>query len=214
MEHYDIVRWTDFVRGVAPEEDQAAMQRHLGGTCPICLPVAEFLGKLLCVCSNLVRYQAPESAVRLGKALFPMQRPEKANTAIRIPVRLIYDSFLAPAPVGLRAGQTIGRQVIYEAGDCSLDLRVEPQSRSSLAALVGQISSPRRPGLQVANIPVCVRSGKAAVARTLSNEFGEFQMEYEQKGRLRLRISLVGDAKYIDVPLKRLSADRPVGATG
>lgn len=214
MEHYDIVQWTDFVRGVAPEEDQAAMQRHLEGACPICQPVAEFFRKLLCVCSNLGRYQAPDSAVRSGKAIFPAQGPEKPKTAIRLPVRVVYDSLLVPVPVGLRARQAVGRQVLYQAGDYSLDLRVEPQSRSSLVAIVGQISNQTRPGLPLPNIPVYIRSGKAAVARTLSNEFGEFQMEYEQKGRLQLCISLEGGAKYIDVPLRRLSADRPAGATG
>jgi hypothetical protein len=47
------------------------------------------------------------------------------------------------------------------------------------------------------------------VAETLSNRFGEFQMEYEQQRRLQLCVYLEGGARCIQVPLKRLAASRP-----
>ena len=63
----------------------------------------------------------------------------------------------------------------------------------------------------MANIPICLRSGSLVVAETVSNRFGEFQMEYEQQGRLQLCVYLDGGAKRIQVPLKKLVADKHAG---
>jgi len=47
------------------------------------------------------------------------------------------------------------------------------------------------------------------VAETLSNRFGEFQLEYAQQPQLKLCIAL-RDSKSIQVPLRKLIADQPV----
>ena len=62
----------------------------------------------------------------------------------------------------------------------------------------------------MADIPICLRSGSLIVAETTSNRFGEFQMEYEQQGRLQLCVHLDG-TRRIQVPLKKLVAERHVG---
>jgi hypothetical protein len=49
------------------------------------------------------------------------------------------------------------------------------------------------------------------VSETLSNRFGEFQMEYEQKGRLQLCVYLDNGSRYVQVPLKKFVAEKPVG---
>jgi hypothetical protein len=58
------------------------------------------------------------------------------------------------------------------------------------------------------NLPVSLRAGKLVVAETLSNRFGEFQLEYEQQAKLQLCIGL-GDSKIIQVPLKKFTSDQP-----
>jgi hypothetical protein len=55
---------------------------------------------------------------------------------------------------------------------------------------------------------VCLRSGKQVVAETVSNRFGEFQMEYDQQAKLKLCISL-RDSKTIEVPLRKITSDQP-----
>ena len=111
----------------------------------------------------------------------------------------------------MRASWQIGWQGLYRAGDCSLDLRIEPELQSSRAAVIGQISNHTVPEIEMANIPVCLRSGRLVVAETVSNRFGEFQMEYEQQGRLQLCVYLDGGARRIQVPLKKLVADKHAG---
>jgi hypothetical protein len=50
------------------------------------------------------------------------------------------------------------------------------------------------------------------VAETRSNRFGEFQMEYRQSGKLQLCVHLDNGTKCVQVPLKKLTSDRTVGA--
>jgi hypothetical protein len=121
---------------------------------------------------------------------------------------LIFDSFLVPSPAGLRATWQVGWQGLYRAGDCSLDVRIEPELKTSRAAVIGQITNHLQPTLEMANLPVCLRAGKLVVAETQSNRFGEFQMEYDQQSKLRLCIHFP-DAKSIRIPLKKFISDQP-----
>ena len=211
MKHYGIAQWADFARGVTPEQEGNLMREHLATGCLKCQQALDFCDKLARVCFALAPRRAPEAAVRIARAIFPIRRPDRPQRAIRIPIELIYDSFLVPAPVGLRASWQVGWQALYRAGDCSLDLRIEPELQSSRAAVIGQISNHTVPEVEMANIPICLRSGRQVVAETVSNRFGEFQMEYEQQGRLQLCVYLDGGARRIQVPLKKLVADRHAG---
>jgi hypothetical protein len=211
MNHYGSSQWVDFARGLVSEQDQVLMRSHLSGGCPDCRQVSELFFKLANVCRNMTVNEVPESVVRCAHGIFPARRPERPRRAIRIPIDLVYDSLLAPAPAGLRATWQVGWQALYRAGDCSVDLRIEPELHSGRAAVIGQVSNHSAPETQMENIPVYLKSGKLVVGETLSNRFGEFQMEYEQQPRLQLCIYLDGGARCIQVPLKKFAAEKPVG---
>ena len=208
MKHYGTARWVDFARALAPETDLTAMQDHLSGGCSECRQTVDFCDRLAAVCGGMVGREVPESAVRLAQAIFPAQAPPRPKRVARIPVELIFDSFLVPSPVGLRATWQVGWQALYRAGDCSVDLRVEPDLGSSRAAVIGQISNHVAPDVEMADIPVCLKHGKLVLAEARSNRFGEFQMEYEQQGRIQLCIYLSGGSQCIQVPIKKLATDR------
>jgi hypothetical protein len=210
MTHYGIVQWVDFTRGLVAAEDAAAMRNH-ADSCDECRRLAEYCSKLAAVCARMTRLEVPADLVRRARSLFPVQFPEPPKSNFRVPVELIYDSFLVPAPAGLRANWQVGWQGLYHAGACSLDLRIEPELRSSRASVIGQISDHLAPENRMSDIPVCVKSGRLVVAETRSNQFGEFQLEYEQQNRLQLHVALDGGSRSISVPLKRCSADQPVG---
>jgi hypothetical protein len=208
MKHYAIDQWADLNRGLLAGEEVLEMRGHLESGCQKCRQLSEFAARVTAACASMATETVPESAVRLARAIFPVRvhdRPQRGN---RLPIELIFDSFLVPCPVGLRATWQVGWQGLYRAGDCSIDLRIEPELQSSRAAVVGQVTNHLLPELEMGNLPVRLRAGKLVVAETLSNRFGEFQMEYEQQGQLKLCIDL-RDSKSIQVPLKRLISDRP-----
>jgi len=216
MKHYGIIEWVDFARGVSPMGSRPAMEAHLAGGCPSCRQLTEFCAKLASVCRGAVLQPVPEGALRQARALFPTRPAVAAKRSFRVPFELIYDSLLVPSPAGLRSSWQVGWQALYRAGDCSVDLRVEPELHSSRAALVGQISSHVAPETEMSDLAVCLKSGKMVVAETRSNKYGEFQMEYEQQKRLKLCVFLEDGGKTIEVPVKRLSTDTGVrdGRTG
>jgi hypothetical protein len=90
-----------------------------------------------------------------------------------------------------------------------VDLRIEPELASSRAAMIGQIANHVEPGGEMDNLAISLRAGKQVVAQTMSNRFGEFQMEYEQRTKLKLCIVL-NDARVIEVPLRKFTAEQPV----
>ena len=214
MKHYGIEEWVDFARGLAGPAETVRMREHLAASCSECVPVADFFRKLYESGRGMEEVTAPEDVVRVAKAIFPVSQIASLRPTIRVPAELIYDSFLAPSPAGLRASWQVGWQGLYRAGDCSLDLRIEPELRSSRAAVIGQISNHTAPEDRMSGVPVCLKSGRLVVAETRSNEFGEFQLEYEQQGRLQLCVYLDGGTKSIQVPLKRFAAEKPAGTEG
>jgi hypothetical protein len=211
MKHYGIAQWVDYTRGLVPDLDGSAMQRHLGEGCSECQELADFCSKISDICQDMAAIIVPDSLVRQARTIFPARKAETPRRAFRIPVELIYDSFLVPSPAGLRATWQVGWQALYRAGDCSLDLRVEPELHSSRAAVIGQISNHVLPGDRMEGIPVYVKSGRVVVAETRSNAFGEFQMEYEQEGRLQLCVDLENGSRRFQVPLKKFASDRLAG---
>jgi hypothetical protein len=210
MKHYGIAQWADFSRGVAGQ-DELAMQTHLEAGCAECRELADFCARLTGICRDLAFTAVPEWVVRNARSIFPARPVPVRKRALRIPVELLYDSFLVPAPAGLRATWQVGWQALYRAGDCSLDLRIEPDLNSSRAALIGQISNHAVPDERMEGIPVYVKSGRTIVAETRSNQFGEFQMEYEQQDKLQLWVELADGSRRFQVALKRLASDKPAG---
>jgi len=185
------------------------MREHLEAGCADCGKVAALFQSLARVCGEMA--EAPDSVARLAATICPPRAWTGARHSVRIPIELIYDSFLVPAPAGLRATWQVGWQALYRAGDCSLDVRIEPDLRSSRAAVIGQVFNHALPDLAMGNIPVCLRSGRQVVAETRSNRFGEFQMEYDQQSHLQLWIYLDGGARRIVAPLRMIAAQSPSG---
>jgi len=195
-------------RGLSDLNERDRMTAHLESGCENCRQLAEFTKKLHATCNRLAVQQVPESTVRLARSIFPARAGATSKRGNRLPIELIFDSLLVPAPAGLRASWQAGWQGLYRAGDCSVDLRIEPELTTSRAAVTGQITNHVLPELEMGNLPVRLRSGKVVIAETLSNRFGEFQLEYEQQSQLKLCIDLQ-NSKSIQVPLKKFIPDQP-----
>jgi hypothetical protein len=208
MKHYAIDQWVDFTRGIVSGADTAQMLAHLQSGCADCRRLSDFTSKLSNTCTGLASAPVPDYAVRLARAIFPIRMQDRPKRGSRLPIEMIFDSFLVPSMAGLRSTWQVGWQGLYRAGDCSVDLRIEPELKSLRAAVIGQITSHVQPAVEMGNLPVSLRAGKVVVAETTSNRFGEFQMEYDQQTQLKLCIYL-RDSKSIQVPLRKFTSDQP-----
>jgi hypothetical protein len=203
MTHYGIEQWVDFSRDLVGPEEREQMTGHLAGGCAECEQLSSLTSRLVVTCGNLMAIEVPDYALRMARAIFPVRAPERPKRGNRLPIELIFDSFLVPAPVGLRSTWQVGWQGLYRAGPCSVDLRIEPELKSPRAAVIGQISNHVVPAEAMGDLAITLRAGKLVVAETNSNRFGEFQLEYEQQSRLKLCIHL-RDSKLIQLPLLKL----------
>jgi hypothetical protein len=192
VNHYDATKWVDFVRGVIVGREREAMQAHLGTACTRCGRITRLLGATAEAAASDSRWDVPDSVVQTARLFFALQRPEKVRILPRMVATLMYDSFRDPLPAGVRAQHHLSRQALYEAGRYSVDVRLEHERGSARINLVGQIADREQPTANLGDVPVLLMSGKAVVARALSNRFGEFQMEYEPARRV-----------WLDVPVEQ-----------
>jgi len=198
MKHFELAEWTDFVRGLVEKSARLPLEHHLASGCRKCRHIADLLRKLVIAARNDSQVQVPDYALRCARAIFLLQQPEKVEILPRIPARLLYDSFREPLPAGLRTQQRLSRQCLYQAGDYSLDLRLENERASPRVALVGQIQNRKQPGKRLGSVPVQLLSGKQVLAQATSNSLGEFQMEYEPSKHLRLYVPARQAGKRVD----------------
>ena len=209
MNHFDISKWADFVRGLIEGSAQVAMKRHLASGCRKCRHTADLLRKLVTAARKDSQVQVADYAVRCARVFFLLQQPEKVQILPRIPTQLLYDSFREPLPAGLRTQQRLSRQYLYQAGDYSLDLRLENERGTSRVALVGQIQNRKQAGKRLGGgVPVLLVSGKKILARAVSNSLGEFQMEYAPQKHQRLYVPVHRSGKRVRVFLNKLRTEK------
>jgi len=200
--HFDITEWADYVRNVAPAEQHEQMLAHLLG-CSKCEKIQSLLSRFAGVCLREVKLEIPRLAEQQVKALVGLARAPRRSTLARLLGNLVYDSLNDPQPVGVRGTHQINRQVMFNAGDYSVDLRFEHEKGSASVVLVGQIANQKAPEENLANLPVILVAGNRELTRSISNTFGEFQLEYVPESDLRLLVPLETRGQELEVVLGR-----------
>lgn len=199
MSHYLAERWVDFVRGLLSEEERAAMKRHLDEGCESCRREMDVLQ----VMRNFAREEAgaepPADAVRMARAIY-VPPPRREGALRRLMVRLVFDSFAQPAMAGVRQSGAAGQQMGFEAGPYYIDLRLQGEPDSNRVALAGQIVRREAPNVALQGLIVALQAGRKVVTETVSNEFGEFSLEFFAGKNHRLRISLPQEGIEVIVP--------------
>lgn len=188
MKHFEITEWTDFVRGLVTPVRREAMEQHLTGGCGKCSRIVDVLAKVSRL-AGADKIDVPDFAVHCARAIFALEQPREVRVLDRMAGLLVFDSFREPLPAGVRSQHRVSRQTLYEAGDYAIDLRQEQERGGTRVTMVGQIASRKQPGRALAGVAVVLSSGDSVLAKTVSNEFGEFQMEYPPARDLRLDIA-------------------------
>lgn len=201
VHHFEVAEWADYVRHQVSPEQSGEMLGHLQSGCTRCQRVEEQLSRLVVVCARERALQVPQHAERSVKAMFALNRQPRVSAVRRILATLVYDSLNDPQPAGVRMGHQISRHVLFDAGDYSVDLRFEHEKGSACMVLVGQIANRRTPEEMMSHFPVILLSGNQELSRSLSNSFGEFQLEYTPREELHLLVPLGMKGQELEVVL-------------
>ncbi|MBV9507280.1 MAG: hypothetical protein JO323_19985 [Acidobacteriia bacterium] len=193
QKHFTDERWSDYVRGLSPAPDAAAIHQHLEAGCEPCERSFRFWTIVAEVANSEAQNEVSEGQVRISRSAYlswwrGRMLPQRATMA-----RLLFDSMLAPLPAGVRGHGPSSRRILGRAGQWSLDLRFEPSPGKHLF-LVGQILGPESAQSHKTGFPVLLMSPDALVAETTANQFGEFQLQLQRANGLRI---------YADVPGRR-----------
>jgi len=192
MTHYTLEDWADFARERTPREAAGAMQQHLDSGCAVCSKVLQMWMGVLEVARRERDFDVPEPGVRCVKALFNIAGPERAEGLPVRYTRLLFNSLAEPCRAGIRGVEASTYHWLFEEGNWLLDLHVKPLPDDSHVSIAGQIlermeSEPGYEGHEVA-----VMHDKVQLARTITNEFGEFQLEVPVGGELLIMVRLKG----------------------
>lgn len=207
MKHFEIHEWADYVRGLGSESIRTAMKQHLDAGCRRCQDVVFTFEKLVSTIVGDRSPEVPDHVVHMAEALFALHRPEKVTFAHKV-ASLVHDSFRTPLPAGVRSQRGASRQALYHAGDFCVDVRIEHERGARTVSLTGQLANTKQPEMTLRDVPVSLISGRQLVALARTNEFGEFQLQYEPKGRVRLHLPIKPVGQWIEVPLGDLNQEQ------
>jgi len=212
--HFTTEEWADLAREVGSQEQRQAMESHLKH-CKKCEKVFSMWQRVNEIAHRRQATDPPDATVRSVKGMYAIHGPKARRPIKSLVAELLFDSFQSPLQAGVRSSGAAARQLLFGSGEYRVDLRIEPQMDSEKVVLVGQVLNAANPDKTVDSASVALVRGGKVLAKSLTNNLGEFQLEHDLKSNFELRVTLPGNAQMI-VPLVEPAAggttDRPEDA--
>jgi hypothetical protein len=213
LSHFGDETWADFARGASPALERDEIQSHLDRGCSACSVRRRLWDSVTRLAGREASYHPPAGAVRQAKAHFAPRRPSTFLERVSKTVSLVFDSMSAPVPVGVRTAGPSSRRLLYEDGRRVLRVSIEKQDDCEALSVVGQVIEAQQPERGLPTLPVRVQSGRRTMARTLTNQFGEFELEFMPTTRSRLVVGVPGkDALSVSLPIENRRTQKAVAA--
>ena len=112
--------------------------------------------------------------------------------------RLLFDSFRFPLPAGVRTSPAPGRHLTYKCDDTFIEVFLDRSLGSEQVSLVGQVLSASEREKGGPALPVVLVDQSGTLARTTTNDSGEFNLEFTSADNLSLEIRL-GDRAWVSI---------------
>ena len=190
--HYDITEWIDLARGLASPDRRAALENHRQ-ECANCSDTAVWVERLLSTAESDRKADVPAHVVHNAKAIFALRGLDQVQMSFGSIARLVFDSFSQPALQGVRSEQRSDvRHMLYDVDGYVIDLQLEHERGMAAVSMIGQIHQSSDSGEPVVSMPISLRSNERVVATTVSNQFGEFALQYLPQSSLCLHLGMEG----------------------
>jgi len=124
--------------------------------------------------------------VRVAKAAFANAGFEAKPGLAGIVAQVVYDSFKTPAVAGARSAGVQSRQMLFSANPFQIDVNIEAKPGETLLSVTGQLMDTSQPDSIARGIPVTLSNRRGQTIQTVTNNFGEFHGEIENRGDLEL----------------------------
>ena len=197
-------RIIDYLDNRLTEAEASRVAAHLGGDCAVCGESRDWYQRVRSVASSDDTAAPPPWVLKRAVRIFESQgdRPGLAARIGQAVASLVFDSFRSPALAGVRSTETANRQLLYRAGDYSIDLQIAP-SEHTRADLIGQVLKESEPSFaSVAGLKLDVARGDKIVCSTVTGAMGEFKVSGMEHGVYDLRVELPeGTITLPDLPV-------------
>ena len=194
--HVPVGAILDASRGVIALTAESEVQKHVD-SCAACRGKVSTWKAFAGLTRRLQEADPPEETVARAKALAP-GRP-RVTALTRLKAALSYDSSFFPLPAGVR-GASMPDQVVYQAEEFAVELRVSRQQSREMV-IVGQITNVEQPAKRLPDVPVTLLVGDRVAVRALSNAWGEFHLEHDERDRMRIEVA-PEEGRIIRIPLR------------
>jgi hypothetical protein len=101
---------------------------------------------------------------------------------------LTFDSFLQPSFAGIRSLEPMCRQLRYETGTLVADLALERLRDSQRIIVTGQVLDSAKEAPPLSRVPIVIQGHAGLIGIVKTNEWGEFQSEFEPEPGITLEI--------------------------
>jgi hypothetical protein len=197
-------RLVDFLDKRLDEREAATVATHLATSCAACAETRNWYDRVRLVAADDDSVAPPSWVFKRALRVFDTQRhrprlTERIGQAI---ASLVFDSFARPALVGVRSTETSNRQLLYRAGDYSVDLQIAP-SEHSRADLIGQVLKEGEPSFEsVSGLNLEIARKGQVVFSVITDEMGEFKVSGIEQGVYDLQVQLPkGGITVPDIPI-------------
>src|SRR5262249_3198952 len=132
-------RLIDYLDSRLSDAESAVVAGHLADNCADCTENSNWYRHVRSVAAADDMVEPPMWVTRRAfKIPTTQQRRSLASSVGQIIASLVFDSFQRPALAGVRSTETANRQLLYRAGDYSLDLQIA-FAESGSGNLIGQV---------------------------------------------------------------------------
>jgi len=188
-------RMIDHLDGRLIGTEADGLSAHLDTGCRACGETRSWYVSLKAIVTADDSCEPPPWVLRRAVRMFEIERARPRLAAPRLAERvgkriasLLFDSLTRPALVGVRSTETANRQLLYRAGDYSIDLQVAPSDQSQ-ADLIGQVLKEGETAFEsVAGLSLALSRKDEPVCTITTNEMGEFKIKSIQQGEYDLSV--------------------------
>jgi hypothetical protein len=183
-------RLLDYLDGSLAESEAERIVSHLSTGCKECAASQNWYLQTRSIAATDELVEPPAWVTKRAFRIFATQRPRLVERLGQAIASLVFDSLARPAVAGVRSTETTNRQLLYNAGDYSIDLQVAP-SNQVRAELVGQILREGETSFEsVANLKLELSREGKKLFDAFTNEMGEFTISGIEQGLYDLQIEI------------------------
>lgn len=183
-------RLIDHLDGRLTGTEADRLSAHLTAGCHTCAETRNWYENLKVVVAADDSCEPPPWVLKRAIRMFEAERarPRLVERVGQKIAALLFDSLTRPAIAGVRSTETANRQLLYRAGDYSIDLQVAPSDQSR-ADLIGQVLKEGETAFQsVAGLALSLSREDETVCSAVTNEMGEFKIKAIQQGNYDLNV--------------------------